>query len=181
MRLFAASLMPLSSSPSAETLTGLLASLSLLFKHLLASEAKALEETWATYVSTLTRCNSEVQRGLAEVWGTVLRRLNPEIRVIAVNFILRDYESISDVAAWIFISAFKVDFLLKFLLSCQLILIHDTVRYSHSAHLHTLSFQNTPGSPSSPRQFGPDRSFDETNDYSSHSSLRQSRTIFPYI
>ncbi|KAF8525998.1 hypothetical protein BU17DRAFT_83502 [Hysterangium stoloniferum] len=107
IRLLSASLGPFTASPSADTLTTLLASLSLLFKNLLGSETGALEESWSMFASTLTQCNSEVQRALAEVWGTLLRRFKAVMRTTAVAVILHDYERISDGAAWIFVSAFK--------------------------------------------------------------------------
>lgn len=42
----------------------------------IAPEICLLEQTWAQLTATLSRCTPEVQRALAEVWGTgVLRRL----------------------------------------------------------------------------------------------------------
>lgn len=108
MRLLEALLVPLPRSQSAETLNVLLTTLSLFFKQLLGSTIQRLEVTWSTLTTTLTKCNPEVRRAVAEVWAVILRRFKVETRNVAVTLILRDLEVTSDVGAWIFIYAFKV-------------------------------------------------------------------------
>jgi U3 small nucleolar RNA-associated protein 20 len=108
MRLLETLLTPFPRSQSAETLTVLLATLSLFLKQLLGSTTQRLEETWSVLTSTLTKCNPEVRRAGAEVWATILRRCKGDIRNVAVTLILRDLEIIPDAGAWMFIYAFKV-------------------------------------------------------------------------
>ena len=98
----------LSRSLSAETLTVLLASLSSFFKHLLAPCPELLPDTWSIIISTLRRCNPEIQRAVADVWAFVLRWCKGDVREAAVALILQDVETIADASAWMFIYAFKV-------------------------------------------------------------------------
>ena len=98
----------ISCSLSAETLTVLLASLSSFFKHLLVPCPELLPDTWSIIISTLQRCNPEIQRAVAEVWAFVLRRCKGNVREAAVALILQDVETIADASAWMFIYAFKV-------------------------------------------------------------------------
>jgi U3 small nucleolar RNA-associated protein 20 len=69
-----------------------------------------LGETWPALVSVLPKCNPQVQRAVAEVWGAVLRRLKGDARVNAVEMLSKDLEGIEDAAAWIVVSACKVTF-----------------------------------------------------------------------
>ncbi|KAF8589508.1 hypothetical protein K439DRAFT_362878 [Ramaria rubella] len=108
MHLLEALLIPLPCAHSAETFTVLLATLSVFFKHLLGSSVQILEETWSTLMLILPKCDLEVQRAVAEVWATVLRRCKGDMRKTAVTLILRDLESIGNCGAWMFVYSFKV-------------------------------------------------------------------------
>ncbi|KIK59621.1 hypothetical protein GYMLUDRAFT_673813 [Collybiopsis luxurians FD-317 M1] len=96
-------------SISTDALTVLLSTLSSLFKYLLlpSTESAPLEQTWTSFRKTLPRCLPEIQRALAEVWGSVLRKLKTALRPTAVVLITEDLESIDDPAAWCFVSACK--------------------------------------------------------------------------
>ncbi|KAK7469217.1 U3 snoRNP protein [Stygiomarasmius scandens] len=98
-----------SRSLSTESLTTLLSTLSALFKYLLipTSDTKILEQTWLSIRESIPKCLPEVQRAVAEVWGSVLRRMKASMRGEAVIFIARDLERIEDAAAWCFVSACK--------------------------------------------------------------------------
>jgi U3 small nucleolar RNA-associated protein 20 len=96
-------------SPPAETLTSLLSTLSLFFKHLLGSTVKeTLHETWDIILATIPKCNPEIQRALAEVWASALRRLKGDVRTTAVTLILQSLEVNLDFGTWVFVYAFKV-------------------------------------------------------------------------
>ena len=98
----------------APVLTELLSTFSTLFKYLLISTSsdlnasENLNATWTALSSTLPKCNPEVQRAMAEVWGAVLRRLKGSMRTDAVNLIGGSVGSIADATAWVVVSACKV-------------------------------------------------------------------------
>ncbi|KAF5369330.1 hypothetical protein D9758_002676 [Tetrapyrgos nigripes] len=96
-------------SISAKALTALLSTLSSLFKYLLipTADVKLLEQSWDALRRTIPKCLPEVQRMLAEVWGSVLRKLKASMREEAVLLIARDLEKIEDAGAWCFVSACK--------------------------------------------------------------------------
>lgn len=139
MPLLEALLAPLSRSQSAETLTVLLGSLSSVFKQLLGSTTLRLEKTWSALVSTLTRCNPEVRRAVAEVWASVLRWCKGETRAVVVTLILRDLETISDSGAWMFIYAFKVRYMYysRLFPPCELIVMLGQQSVAHTLHTCT--------------------------------------------
>ena len=97
-------------SISAAALTTLLATFSSLFKHLLvpATESSLLERTWKSVRSVLPECNPEVQRAMAEVWGSLLRRLRTSRREIAVEVMANDLAGAEDACAWAYVFACKV-------------------------------------------------------------------------
>lgn len=97
-------------SISADALTVLLSTLSALFKYLLlpSTDSTLLEQTWTAFRKILPKILPEIQRALAEVWGSVLRRLKATLRSEAVVLIAGDLEGIDDAAAWCFVSACKV-------------------------------------------------------------------------
>ncbi|KAJ3843214.1 hypothetical protein F5878DRAFT_721627 [Lentinula raphanica] len=121
-------------SVSSEVLTTLLTTLSALFKYLLvpSTDSVLLEQTWPVFRLTLPKCLPEIQRALAEVWGTVLRRLKAALRVKALVLLSEDLTGIDDAAAWCLASACKsvsqtlhtvtpslITPLLEFHLSCE--------------------------------------------------------------
>jgi U3 small nucleolar RNA-associated protein 20 len=95
---------------SAAALTMLLTTFSTLFKYLLvpATEPDILQRTWERVRIVLPECNSEVQRAMAEVWGSLLRRLRASRREVAVEIIAEDLSGVEDACAWIYIFACKV-------------------------------------------------------------------------
>ncbi|PBK92675.1 hypothetical protein ARMGADRAFT_967204 [Armillaria gallica] len=96
-------------SISAEALTILLSTFSLIFKHLLVSSAdpELLEQTWTAVRSILPKCLPEIQRAMAEVLGALLRRLKAAAREKITALVAADVTGIDDAAAWLFVCAFK--------------------------------------------------------------------------
>lgn len=97
-------------SISAEALTTLLSTFSLIFKHLLVSSAdpELLEQTWTAVRSILPKCLPEIQRAMAEVLGALLRRLKVAAREKITALVAADVTGIDDAAAWLFVCACKV-------------------------------------------------------------------------
>ncbi|KZT18582.1 hypothetical protein NEOLEDRAFT_1246369 [Neolentinus lepideus HHB14362 ss-1] len=93
----------------APTLTAVLSALSALFKYLLipSTEGDLLNETWDALRDVLVKCNGEVQRAVAEVWGAVLRRFKSAVRERAVELIAGSVEGIEDACAWMVVFACK--------------------------------------------------------------------------
>lgn len=100
----------LSASISAPALTTLLATFTSLFKLLLvpATEPDALERTWKSLRAILPECASDVQRAMAEVWGSLLRRLRAPQREAAVELMAEELSGIEDACAWAYIYSCKV-------------------------------------------------------------------------
>jgi U3 small nucleolar RNA-associated protein 20 len=100
----------LSVSISAAALTTLLATLTSVFKHLLvpATESDALERTWRSLRTILPECASEVQRAMAEVWGSLLRRLKAPQREAVVELMAEELTGVEDACAWAYIYSCKV-------------------------------------------------------------------------
>ncbi|KAG6844945.1 hypothetical protein H0H87_002278 [Tephrocybe sp. NHM501043] len=94
-------------SISAPALTALLETFSALFKFLLVPTPGLLEETWNAVRATLPGCLPEIQRAMAEVWGSVLRRLKPAAREEAVRLLADQTAGIDDAAAWVVVFASK--------------------------------------------------------------------------
>jgi U3 small nucleolar RNA-associated protein 20 len=95
---------------SADAITALLASFSALFKHILipSGQLQLAEQTWACFREILPKCNPEVQRATAEVWGTTLRKFKSTDRTPLVNLLITDLTGIEDMSAWTFVFACKV-------------------------------------------------------------------------
>ncbi|CAL1711913.1 unnamed protein product [Somion occarium] len=91
-------------SLSAQVHTALLETFSALFKYLLIP-LDYTEEAWAAFSETLPNCNPEVQRAVAELWGSILRRLKPAAREKVTLAIIASANP--DVSAWVFVSACK--------------------------------------------------------------------------
>ena len=101
-------LLPRSLSPAA--LTVLLETFSSLFKYLLvpAISTTLLEQTWAGVRAILPNCLPEIQRAMAEVWASLLRRLKTTSREKAVVLLAESVVDVEDAMAWIFVYACKV-------------------------------------------------------------------------
>lgn len=97
-------------SISAAALTTLLATFSSLFRHLLvpATESDIVQQTWKSVCAVLPECNSEVQRAMAEVWGSLLRRLRTSRREAAVEIMASDLGGVEEACAWAYVFACKV-------------------------------------------------------------------------
>jgi U3 small nucleolar RNA-associated protein 20 len=91
-----------------------LETLSALFKYLLipSSDELLVESTWSQLRDIIPKANTEVQRAVAEVWGSVLRRLKLASREKAVRSLAFHLEGVSDPAAWAMVFACKVGTLL---------------------------------------------------------------------
>ncbi len=97
-------------SISAAALTTLLATFSSLFRHLLvpAAESDVVQRTWKSVCVVLPECNTEVQRAMAEVWGSLLRRLRVSGREAAVEVMASDLGGVEEACTWAYIFACKV-------------------------------------------------------------------------
>ncbi len=95
---------------SAAALTALLETLSSLFRYLLipAIDNTLLAQTWERVCTVLPKCMGEIQRGVAEVWGAVLRRLKAAPREEAVRLLAANTALIEDASAWAIVYASKV-------------------------------------------------------------------------
>jgi hypothetical protein len=115
-------LLPRALEPAA--LTILLETLSSLFRYLLVPsiQIELLTHTWSAVRSILPKCLPEIQRAVAEVWGSVLRRLKSAARDHAVTLLAENTEGLEDPSAWAIVFASKVRLLL-FLSMCRLQLI----------------------------------------------------------
>ncbi|THG95629.1 hypothetical protein EW026_g6070 [Hermanssonia centrifuga] len=99
------SLKLLARSLLADTLTILLETFSALFKYVLIP-SEATEEAWSSFSDALPACDPEVQRALAELWGSALRRMKAAARENCVVAIASSASP--DVSAWIYVSACKL-------------------------------------------------------------------------
>ena len=101
-------LLPRSISPTA--LTALLETFSTMFKFLLVPSIhiELLEDTWTAVRLVLPKCLPEIQRAMAEVWGSVLRRLKTVPRTRAVTLLAKNVDGVEDASAWVFVYACKV-------------------------------------------------------------------------
>ena len=100
----------LSASVSAAALTTLLATFTSLFKHLLvpATEPDPLERTWKSLRAMLPECAADVQRAMAEVWGSLLRRLRTPQREALVKLMAEELTGVEGTCAWAYIYSCKV-------------------------------------------------------------------------
>jgi U3 small nucleolar RNA-associated protein 20 len=89
------------------TLETYIQTLSLFLKHLLLPEPSNIALTWHKLATTIKRCRPDVQRMLAEVWATVLRRLKAEARVEMTMLLVEAVDALPDAIAWMCISAFQ--------------------------------------------------------------------------
>ncbi|TCD65551.1 U3 snoRNP protein [Steccherinum ochraceum] len=91
-------------SLSAPTLSTLLESFSAVFKYVVIP-TEAAEETWSLFADVIPKCNPEVQRMVAEMWGSMLRRMKVSAREACSVAIVS--ASDPDVGAWTMVSACK--------------------------------------------------------------------------
>jgi hypothetical protein len=95
--------------------------------------------TWSRIRDVLPKANSEVQRAMAEVWGSVLRRLKSAYREKALVLLAQELENISDVAAWSLVFACKVSSWKR--IGCLVLIIAPVhlPNRSHRLSIHTYS------------------------------------------
>jgi U3 small nucleolar RNA-associated protein 20 len=101
------------------SLTSLLATFAAVLKDVLipSHDLSLLNITWAALrdrlSSILAQSSSEVQRAVAEVWASLLRRSKKDFRSRAIELMLEDLEGdkrLDDLAAWVIVSACSVRF-----------------------------------------------------------------------
>ncbi|EAU91851.2 U3 snoRNP protein Utp20 [Coprinopsis cinerea okayama7 len=99
----------LAKSISPTALTSLLETFNCLFRYLLVPSIHLdlLEHTWTRIKATLPKCLPEIQRAMAEVWGSVLRKLKSTARVKAVTLLAAEAEVVDDASAWVLVYACK--------------------------------------------------------------------------
>ncbi|KAK1236291.1 U3 snoRNP protein [Marasmius sp. AFHP31] len=136
-----------------EALKIFISTLSSLFKYLVipATNPELLEKTWAALRQTLPKCLPEIQRAIAEVWGSVLRKLKASLRERAIVLVAEDLSGIDDAAAWMFVSACKsvsqtlhtvtpslINPLITFYLTCEenVDAIYTLIRRVFTAFIH---------------------------------------------
>ena len=102
------SLLPRSISPP--VLTCLLETLSSIFRYLLIPSLNLalLDQTWDAISQVLPKCLGEVQRAVAEVWGSCLRRMKKEAREKSVVLLADRTGDIENASAWALVFACKV-------------------------------------------------------------------------
>lgn len=100
----------LARSISPEALTVLLETFNTLFRFLLVPSIhlELLQSTWSAVKKTLPKCLPEIQRAMAEVWGSVLRKLKSAAREQAVKLLAESAEGVDDASAWVIVFACKV-------------------------------------------------------------------------
>ena len=102
------SLLPRTISPP--VLTCLLETLSSLFRYLLIPSLNLalLDQTWDAISQVLPKCHGEMQRAVAEVWGSCLRRMKKEAREKSVVLLADRPGDIENTSAWALVFACKV-------------------------------------------------------------------------
>lgn len=96
-----------------EILSALLGSLTTVFKHVLVPGISDLESTdilsstWSRLRATLMKCNPEVQRAVAEMWSSLLRRLKKDDRERCVRLMIGSAHDSGDFIAWSFVFTAK--------------------------------------------------------------------------
>ena len=135
-------LLPRSISPP--VLTCLLETLSSLFRYLLIPSLNLalLDQTWDAMSQVLPKCLGEVQRAVAEVWGSCLRRMKKEAREKSVILLADRTGDIENASAWALVFACKV---------CSVIIHFEykfthisTVCISNIAHIYGLNIYDSP-------------------------------------
>jgi U3 small nucleolar RNA-associated protein 20 len=91
----------------AATLTSLLLTLQSWFKYLLVPsvDPSLLSKTISTLFEAIPKCHPEVQRSVAEVLGSTLRRLKSSPRNQAIGLISQNVQATENFCAWVFASA----------------------------------------------------------------------------
>ncbi|KAG7091487.1 hypothetical protein E1B28_010518 [Marasmius oreades] len=94
---------------ASDALEVLLSTLSSIFKYIVtpSTSPDIFELTWLSLRETLPKYLPEIQRTMAEVWGSVLRKVKASLREKVVLLIVEDLRDIEDAAAWCFVSACK--------------------------------------------------------------------------
>jgi hypothetical protein len=123
------SLLPRSISPP--VLTCLLETLSSLFRYLLipSFDIALLDQTWDAICQVVPKCLNEVQRAVAEVWGSCIRRMKKEVREKSVVLLVDRTGDIENTSAWVLVFACKVYI--------------DTIRFEYKfTHTSTVCISN---------------------------------------
>ena len=138
------SLLPRSISPP--VLTCLLETLSSLFRYLLipSHNLALLDQTWDAISQVLPTCHSEIQRAVAEVWGSCLRRMKKEAREKSVVFLANRTGDIGSTSAWALVFACKVCIVI---IRLSLNSLTSTVCISNIAHIYDLNIYASPRLP----------------------------------
>ena len=136
------SLLPRSISPP--VLTCLLETLSSLFRYLLIPSINLalLDQTWDAISQVLPKCLGEIQRAVAEVWGSCLRRMKKEAREKSVVLLADRTGDIEDTSAWALVFACKVCIVI---ICFKYKFIHtSTVCITNIAHIDVLNIYASP-------------------------------------
>lgn len=115
----------------------MLGTLLAIFKHVLLpsvpqtevtdADSDILRTTWSQLGASLTKCGPEVQRAVAEVWSSVLRRLKKGDRQRCIELMVSDALSLDDFIAYSFVFASKVRSLIHVFSCFQLLRIRQSV------------------------------------------------------
>lgn len=126
-------------SLSAPTFTVLLETLSSFIKYV-TTPLDLVEDTWKAFQIQLPKCNPEVQRAVAELWGTIIRRLKLPIREKCSIAMVENPDV--DISAWIFVSACKVGGAYLCSRGALILTLPSlAVGFAHAAHNHTHNIQ----------------------------------------
>lgn len=90
---------------SAETLKTILDTFSVVFKYV-TIPSEFIQDAWAAFAEVLPRCDPEVQRAVAELWGVSVRRIKLQARATCVLSIISTAST--DISSWVFVSACTV-------------------------------------------------------------------------
>jgi U3 small nucleolar RNA-associated protein 20 len=164
---------------SADAITALLASFSALFKHVLipSGDLQLAERTWAYFKNILPKCNSEVQRATAEVWGTTLRKIKSASRAALVQLLVTDLNGIEDMSAWTFVFACKVCAQASLVIACLDILLAIVCR-TEPSYCHPIDFWIVIELSLDLREWGSDLHPYSSSVNSSYAPCQVCRTIF---
>ena len=135
------SLLPRSISPP--VLTCLLETLSSIFRYLLIPSLNLalLDQTWDAISQVLPKCLGEVQRAVAEVWGSCLRRMKKDAREKSVVLLADRTGDIENASAWALVFACKVCIVSVLSINPP---THQIVCISNIAHIHGLNNYASP-------------------------------------
>ena len=129
---------------SPPVLTCLLETLSSLFRYLLipSLDFALLDQTWDAICQVVPKSLNEIQRAVAEVWGSCLRRMKKEAREKSVVLLAEQTGDIENTSAWALVFACKV---------CIVVIRFEykftrtlTVCVSNIAHIYGINIYSSP-------------------------------------